>query len=490
MLFFRRKSNTGSATDLRPEDSSGATKAGQRDQVFLDTLEQMGVGLADVCYKLNLLTRKSDEAAAEATTISEESISIKEMANTVAESAGVAAEAAVRTREESEVGSAELARVVRGMGEMVARVGDARTTLQRLVEEIARIEAASAAIHTIAKHTNLLALNAAIEAARAGEQGRGFAVVADEVRKLANSAIGAAQDISETVERIQDQTSMSVGAIAALASESEGVASTARQVGTQLTAILDDAVATEARLKSIAADARQTVEKADAIVNHAHTSYYRMGHFQNELTLAADLADKPGEHALRLMATTGVESPHSRIYQAARRTADAIGEAFTKTLDAGEITLDNLFSEAYQPIPSTIPQKYSSPFDKLADRLLPSLQEAFLQAHPDAIYAISTDRRGYVPTHNTRFCQPITGDPARDLAGNRTKRIFSDRTGIRCGAHIDPVLIQTYKRDTGEVMHDLSVPIFVRGRHWGGFRVGYPPQAATMATGYAGAEVF
>jgi len=33
--------------------------------------------------------------------------------------------------------------------------------------------------------------------------------------------------------------------------------------------------------------------------------------------------------------------------------------------------------------------------------------------------------------------------------------------------------LQTYKRDTGEVMHDLSVPIYVRGRHWGGFRVGY-----------------
>jgi methyl-accepting chemotaxis protein len=24
-------------------------------------------------------------------------------------------------------------------------------------------------------------------------------------------------------------------------------------------------------------------------------------------------------------------------------------------------------------------------------------------------------------------------------------------------------------------MHDLSVPIYVNGKHWGGFRVGYPP---------------
>lgn len=41
--------------------------------------------------------------------------------------------------------------------------------------------------------------------------------------------------------------------------------------------------------------------------------------------------------------------------------------------------------------------------------------------------------------------------------------------------------MQTYKRDTGEVMHDLSVPIRVNGRHWGGFRIGYPPAGLNPA---------
>jgi len=39
------------------------------------------------------------------------------------------------------------------------------------------------------------------------------------------------------------------------------------------------------------------------------------------------------------------------------------------------------------------------------------------------------------------------------------------------------MLLQTYKRDTGKIMHDLSVPIFVGGRHWSGFRIGYLPQS-------------
>ena len=75
--------------------------------------------------------------------------------------------------------------------------------------------------------------------------------------------------------------------------------------------------------------------------------------------------------------------------------------------------------------------------------------------------------------HNLKFSRPLTGQYEVDLANNRTKRIFSDRTGSRCGSNRDPFLLQTYKRDTGEVMHDISAPIFVFGRHWGGFRIGY-----------------
>ncbi|MBT7088489.1 chemotaxis protein, partial [bacterium] len=34
-------------------------------------------------------------------------------------------------------------------------------------------------------------------------------------------------------------------------------------------------------------------------------------------------------------------------------------------------------------------------------------------------------------------------------------------------------LLQIYIRDTGEIMADLSVPVFVLGRHWGAVRIGY-----------------
>jgi methyl-accepting chemotaxis protein len=169
--------------------------------------------------------------------------------------------------------------------------------------------------------------------------------------------------------------------------------------------------------------------------------------------------------------------------EVAETASAAVSALFEKSLASGAISETKLFDRSYQPVAGTNPQKHTSAFDRYTDEVLPALQEAVLQDCPQIAYAGAVDNNGYFPTHNRKFSQPLTGDYEVDLVNNRTKRIFNDRTGARCGSNTRPFLLQTYKRDTGEVMHDLSVPIIVRGRHWGGFRIGYRSGVAVDEVG-------
>ena len=59
----------------------------------------------------------------------------------------------------------------------------------------------------------------------------------------------------------------------------------------------------------------------------------------------------------------------------------------------------------------------------------------------------------------------------------RNRRLFSDRAVTKVADNTKPFLLQTYRRDMGGgnfvLMKDLSSPIYVRGRHWGAFRMGF-----------------
>jgi len=95
------------------------------------------------------------------------------------------------------------------------------------------------------------------------------------------------------------------------------------------------------------------------------------------------------------------------------------------------------------------------------------------------------DVNGYLPTHNSKYSKPLTGNAEQDKVGNRTKRIFNDPVGLAAGQYKNDdgqgYLRQVYKRDTGETMWDVSAPVFVRDRHWGGFRIGFSMQQTEAA---------
>ncbi|HEY6004743.1 MAG TPA: hypothetical protein VIV57_17845 [Anaeromyxobacter sp.] len=194
--------------------------------------------------------------------------------------------------------------------------------------------------------------------------------------------------------------------------------------------------------------------------------------------LLALLAPAPARAQLqtKMGGQTPVESltaQEQEMLAVATEFAKRCGETLEKWIASKETTHDKLFSSLYYPVAKTDPPKFTTDWDRLADRDIQAIEEAVLAKSPVTIYAVMVDKFGYLPTHNARYSQPLTGNLAMDLVNNRTKRIFNDRTGIAAARNVAPFLIQRYQRDTGEVMADLSVPVKVAGNHWGAVRLGY-----------------
>jgi len=153
--------------------------------------------------------------------------------------------------------------------------------------------------------------------------------------------------------------------------------------------------------------------------------------------------------------------------------ADEVVAQFDLLLTSGKLTMAQLFDTFYIPIPDTEPQKYHTRYDQLVDPILRPVLDKTLAQSERFVFVVAVDVNGYLPTHNARYSRPLTGDPDADTKGNRTKRMFNDRTGLAAARNTAPYLLQRYSRDTGETMSDLSVPIVVQGRHWGALRIGY-----------------
>jgi methyl-accepting chemotaxis protein len=348
--------------------------------------------------------------------------------------------------------------------------------LSGLQSQAASISNIITTVNQLADQTNLLALNAAIEAARAGEQGRGFAVVADEVRVLAGRTSDAINGIEKVLSEITAGTSQSADAIEQ-AFEAGQVMSkiideiaVSIEVSTGATHIASKAMKTAK--ETIAVQKQTSMGITDNVKQLQKTSQTVQNDFQDVSGKVLGLSHQT-ESIFRLLAIFDIDDRNTLVQKIGILTAKKIGEVFEAAIENNIISESSLFDTNYQKTPNTNPVKFTTRFDSFTDKCLPSIQEPILEQNSFIVFAGAVDKNGYFPTHNKKFSQPMTGNYEKDLVNSRTKRIFDDYTGSRCGSNTEIFLLQTYKRDTGEVVHDLSAPIYVKGRHWGGFRIGY-----------------
>ena len=169
----------------------------------------------------------------------------------------------------------------------------------------------------------------------------------------------------------------------------------------------------------------------------------------------------------------GLSTQDHEVLVAAQALAKEASQAMEQWIITQATTEDKLFSRLYFPVPKTDPLKFTTPYDTLAERDLVGPEDKTLARSTAWQYAIITDINGYVPAHNTRFAQPLTGVTAQDYNNNRSKRMFGDLASFNAARNEKPFLRQSFRLESGDLIYDLSVPVMVRGKHWGCARIGY-----------------
>ncbi|BCB20505.1 chemotaxis protein [Bosea sp. ANAM02] len=193
------------------------------------------------------------------------------------------------------------------------------------------------------------------------------------------------------------------------------------------------------------------------------------------LAFAGDAAAGCGELAGMI---EEIERSWRPLIERAQDFAREIAAAMEGAIDRGLLSEDDLFDLRYAPVPESEPRQYLSPSLPVLETVLPPLLAGALGSDERLVFALPSDRNGYLPVHHAAWSQPPRpGDPAWNVAHARNRRIVDSRAGLSAGRSIRPFLVQLSRHESedgrSELLSEVNAPLRVRGRHWGGVRMGY-----------------
>ena len=466
---------------IKPERSAAVSSDSERlvDQLA-NRIGGLGVELADVAGNLQEVAGRVSNQSDRFGHLQKTAETMVSANHNIASASQAVQTAATSAVNEITQSRAAVETAVQHIAELIEAVGRIEQRLGAVSTALAQVARVSGSIEAIAKQTNLLALNATIEAARAGAAGRGFAVVASEVKSLAEATRQATHSIGDTVRDLDGQVSGLIGESGDASLRAKNAGEGAQQIQGIIVRVQDGFTAVGREIDGVAKAATSNLAHCDMVIEELDHLAKGVDLSSTDLKSADDRVAKLldlSEGLIDLIATSGVETSDAPLIRVVIDTAKQISAAFESAIARGDIRLEQLMDENYREIPGTDPKQYLTDYVEFTDRILPAIQDPIQKIDPRIVFCVAWAKGGYLPTHNPNYRLPQGKDPVWNNANCRNRRLFNDRAVKKVAANTKPFLLQTYRRDMGGgnfvLMKDVSSPIYIRGRHWGAFRMGF-----------------
>lgn len=363
----------------------------------------------------------------------------------------------------------------RSSSDTISVINTSKESLENLHGEMDNILSIVNIIDDIASQTNLLALNAAIEAARAGEHGRGFAVVADEVKKLAEQTQKQSKEIEKTTGIVSNNFDSLVDRNNSIIKIIQTNSSLVENMLNSFTALAKKISEANDKIVSITVGIEQqssSVEEVSQTVSNMTVSVKDISKKLDDLRVKSIEISKLSEQSENIVRKIKVGSYFESVEALAQKAAVETVKAFANAVSNGSLQTGDIWDRNYAPVQNTNPQKYKAKYTDFVKKYIQPIEDRYLAMDSRFRYFLLTDDNGYAAAHNSMYDKPLTGNYEKDILGNRSMRIFNDPVGLAVAKNTQPIIIQTYPRDTGEVIHDIGIPVYIDSKHWGCIRVG------------------